>query len=83
MAQKPAARIDVRLVGNSYNNRSSQNRQADRLELHLTALALRGKVFALYLVHCGFQFLGANYWKLFYGKWKMSATGQKQTSQTV
>jgi hypothetical protein len=29
------------------------------------------------ILHRSFQFLGANYWKLFYGKWKMSATGRK------
>src|SRR5215470_4645785 len=31
---------------------AGQNRRADCLELHLTALANRGEVFVLFLVHC-------------------------------
>src|SRR5262245_5718154 len=33
---------------------AGQNRWADCLELHLTALAHRGEVFVLFLVHCTF-----------------------------
>ena len=34
-----------------------QDRRSERLELHLAALARRGKVFVLLLVHCDFPFL--------------------------
>jgi hypothetical protein len=43
---------------------AGRNRQADRLKLYLTALALRRKALVLCLVHDGFQFLSDNYWKL-------------------
>jgi hypothetical protein len=40
---------------------AGQNRRTGRLELHLTALAPRGEVFGLFLVHRAFQFLGPIY----------------------
>ena len=36
---------------------AGQNRRTDCLEFHLAALAYRGKVFVLLLVHCDFPFL--------------------------
>src|SRR5215813_3865718 len=54
-----------------------QNRPADRLELHLTALAHRGEVLVLLLVHCAFPFRSHLSEELL--RWrKMSATGQKR-----
>jgi hypothetical protein len=43
-----------------------QNRRADCLEFHLTALAHCEEMFVLFLVHGAFPFLGPIHSKIFY-----------------
>ena len=53
---------------------AGQNRQTDCLDLHLAALAHRGKVFVLLLLHCAHSWV--HFGGLFCRSYEMSATGQ-------